>query len=471
MSGLIELPADSSPAEEWAAKSPEDRRERFAALPRDLRRRLLWNWRWWARPSQLAPIGDWRTWMVMAGRGFGKTRAGAEWVREQVATDPRLRVALVATTLAEARAVMVEGESGLLSIAPPDQRPRYEASLRRLTWANGAQAFLYSAAEADALRGPQHHLAWADEVGKWRDGRAVWDMLAMGLRLGHRPRTVVTTTPRATPLVRFLAEGARGVVTTRGRTVDNRSGLAADFLAHMAETYGGTAFGRQELEGELLLAIEGALWSRPLLEQVRVAHAPPRESWRRVVVGVDPPAGVGAGHDACGIVVVALVDDGRAFVLADASVEGAAPEGWARAVAEATGAWGADRVVAEANNGGAMVASVLRAAEGTLPVQLVHAAHGKVARAEPVATLYAAGRVFHAGSFPALEDELAGLVLGGGYEGPGRSPDRADALVWAVTELLLGRRLAEPGIRTLEPAGGDGPAGAVRVVGPRLLPG
>lgn len=451
MSDAVVLPAEHSEMERLAAMEPTARNAWLRALPASIRREMLWTWHWWARPSQLPPQGDWRTWMILAGRGFGKTRAGAEWVRGLAETDGRLRIALVGTTLPEARAVMVEGESGLLSIVPKDRQPCFEPSLRRLTWANGAQAFLYSAAEADALRGPQHHAAWTDEIGKWRQGQAVWDMLAMGLRLGSQPRTVVTTTPRATPLVRALVEaGERDgrVALTRGRTADNRSALAPDFVARMQENYGGTAFGRQELDGELLLAIEGALWSRELLERCRVRAAPARETWRRVVIGVDPPAGAGAASDACGIVAVALAEE-RAWVLADASVQGVSPERWARAVADAAAAWGADRVVAEANNGGAMVQSVLLAANDTLPVHLVHASHGKCARAEPVAMLYEAGRVFHVGPKPALEDELAGLILGGSYEGPGRSPDRADALVWAITELLLGRRSAEPGIRKL----------------------
>lgn len=318
------------------------------------------------------------------------------------------------------------------------RRPSFEPSLRRLVWPNGAQATLYSAGEPEALRGPQHSHAWCDEIGKWGNasGRAMasWDNLLMGLRLGHDPRIVATTTPRSVPLVRrLLTESARGeVAVTRGSTFDNAANLPARFLDAMQQTYADTLLGRQELDGELIEDVEGALWTRALLESCRETVAP---ELTRVVVGVDPPAS--AEGDACGIIVAGLCRDGRAHVLADASAEKASPERWARAVASAAAAWSADRVVAEANQGGAMVASVLRAADLSLPLRLVHASRGKAARAEPVAALYEAGRVRHAGLFAALEDEMCGLIAGGGYEGPGRSPDRADALVWALTELML----------------------------------
>ena len=403
-------------------------------------RELQTHWQLWARREQLPPPGDWRTWLVMAGRGFGKTRSGAEWVRAVADADPMARIALVAASLAEARAVMVEGESGLLSVCPEKHRPDFEPSLRRLLWPNGAQALLYSAGEPESLRGPQHSHAWCDEIGKWdtasdRATRA-WDNLLFGLRLGEHPRVMATTTPRAVPLLRrLLAEPDDALAVTRGSTSDNRDHLPSRFLREIRRTYGHSLLGRQELDGELLEDIDGALWTRAVLEQCREAQAPELD---RVVVGVDPPAS--AGGDACGILVAGKAADGTAHVLADASVERASPERWARAVARAAGAWRADRVVAEANQGGAMVASVLRAAEVTLPLKLVHASRGKAARAEPVAALYEAGRVRHAGTFPALEDELCGLLAGGRYEGPSRSPDRADALVWALHELMLARR-------------------------------
>ncbi|MFW2829103.1 DNA-packaging protein [Sphingomonas sp. ID0503] len=403
------------------------------------------SWRAWARARQLPPPGAWRIWLIMAGRGFGKTRAGAEWVRGLAETDGRMRIALVAATLAEGRQVMIEGESGLMSIASQGHRPVWRASQRRLTWPNGAEARLYTAEQPEMLRGPQHHVAWCDEVAKWANGEAVWDNLMMTLRLGEHPRVVATTTPRAVPLIRRLMK-AKDVQVTRGRTRDNAAHLARGFVESIEAEHEGTRWGRQELDGELIEDAAGALWTRAMIEGCRVDVVP---DLVRVVVGVDPSAGDGTGKgDACGIVVAGICAAGRGFVLADASVAGASPDGWARAVASAAERYGADRVIAEANQGGAMVRSVLHAASVGLPVTLVHASRGKVARAEPVAALYEQGRVAHVGAFPALEDEMCGLIAGGGYEGPGRSPDRADALVWAVTALMLGKK-GEPGVRGL----------------------
>ncbi len=417
-------------------------------LPEQARGALASHWRLVAHPGQLPPAGDWRVWLIQAGRGYGKTRAGAEWVRSIVESDPCARFALVGASLAEARAVMVEGPAGLLAIARAGHRPRFEASLRLLRWPSGAEARLYSAAEPETLRGPQHSHAWCDEAGKWplAAGRATacWDNLMMGLRLGDAPRVAVTTTPRAVPLVRRLAEDP-AVHVTGGPTWANGRNLAPGFVAAMRRSYGSSALGRQELEGVLLTDAEGALWTRALIERCR-AEGPVAPA-RRVVVAVDPPAS--ADGDACGIVVAELGVDGVATVRADCSVANASPERWARAVAAAARAWRADRVVAEANNGGDMVRSVLRAADLTLPLRMVHASRGKAARAEPVFTLYEAGRVRHAGQFGALEDEMCGLIAGGGYVGPGRSPDRADALVWALTELMLTPRAAPPRVRAL----------------------
>ncbi len=403
------------------------------------------DWGFWADKRQLAPEGDWRVWLLMAGRGFGKTRAGAEWVRALAnAGGEGLRIALVGATIDEARAVMVEGESGLLRVGPVADRPRFEPSRRRLCWPNGAEAFLYSGESPEKLRGPQHHFAWCDELAKWACPQATWDNLMLGLRLGERQRVLATTTPRPIALVRALA-GQGDVVLTRGRTIDNRL-LPESFVAAVRALYAGTRLGRQELDGELIEEIEGALWSRDRIEACRVRDHP---ALTRIVVGVDPPAGSGAGADACGIVAVGRCAEGRAWVLADGSVQGLSPEGWAQAVARLARRIGADRVVAEANNGGAMVESVLRAADISLPVKRVHASRGKAARAEPVAALYEAGRAFHVGAFVDLEDQMAGLVAGGGYDGPGRSPDRADALVWAMSELMLGTARNEPRIRRI----------------------
>lgn len=429
---------ESEVLDELLAMEDAPRLERLRTLTDEQRRELRYHWRLWARHDQLPPEGDWRLWLILAGRGFGKTRAGAEWVRHVASADPSARIALIGASLGEARAVMIEGDSGVLAISPPGNIPRFEASLRRLTWPNGAQATFYSALEPESLRGPQHSHAWCDEIAKWENtgdkALRCWDNLLLGLRLGEVPRLTATTTPRAVPLLR-RAMAADDRVTTKGRTEDNGDHLPERFLVDIRATYGRSALGRQELDGEMIEDIAGALWTRALIEQCRepagdAAHG-------RIVIGVDPPAS--AGGDACGIVVCALGEDGTGRVLADLSVEAASPERWARAVAAAAQGWKADRVIAEANQGGAMVGSVLRAADVSLPVRLVHASRGKAARAEPVAALYEAGRVRHAGTFPALEDELCGLIAGGRYEGPGRSPDRADALVWAMTELMLGQ--------------------------------
>jgi phage terminase large subunit-like protein len=400
------------------------------------------KWTFWQRDDQSEPQEDWRVWLVMAGRGYGKTRMGAEWVSGLAATHPGARFALVGATLNEARQVMVEGESGLLSL-PFIERPEWEPSLRRLTWSSGAVATLYSAAEPESLRGPQHHFAWADEIAKWPCGVAAWDNLMLGLRLGAAPRVMATTTPRPVPLVRRLIQ-ENGVAKTRGRTVDNEMNLPSDYVESIKAAYEGSRWGRQELDGELIEDVAGALWSRDLLERQRMANAP---DLMRIVVGVDPP--VSDHGDACGIVAVGLGEDGKAYVLADHSVSGASPEGWARAVAAAVEAWNADRVIAEDNQGGNMVESTLRAADLAMPVKRVHASRGKSARAEPVAALYEAKRAFHVGAFPELEDQMCGLISGGGYEGLGRSPDRADALVWAMTELMLGKAARVPRVTVL----------------------
>ncbi len=428
-----------------------------------------YDWSFWARTDQRPPLGDWRTWFVMAGRGFGKTRMAAEYVRAAAEADGSLRIALVAATLHEARSIMIEGESGLLSIAPDEQRPTWEPSLKRLVWPTGAIANVFAASEPEALRGPEHHLAWADEVAKWDKGVDAWDNLMMTMRLGEEPRIVATTTPRAVPLVRRLLK-EKGIAITRGAMEANRANLPESFRTAMHDVYGSARLGRQELLGEFLEDAEDALWTRDLIERCRflpsrlregpgvgqstpdtdpppTAPASRRGEYTRIVIGVDPPASTGG--DDCGIVAVGKGADGKAYVLADHSVKGRSPEGWARAVSAAALAWGADRVVAEANNGGDMVVSTLRAADVHMPVKKVHAAHGKAARAEQVAALYEAGKAYHVGAFPELEDELCGLISGGGYEGPGRSPDRADALVWAMSELMLGKRGHEPRVRVL----------------------
>lgn len=420
---------------------------------------FLDNWENWARPEQLPPMGDWLVWLIMAGRGFGKTRAGAEWVHMVARQAPEARIALVGASQGEVRAVMIEGESGILATARHNERILWEPSLRRLRWPSGAQAIAYSAAEPEALRGPQHSHGWCDEIAKWdiQNGnishlgdslslsQKTWSNLMMGLRLGSDQRVLATTTPRAVPLLRALLKRS-DIKVTRGGTADNQLNLPASYLASIEAQYGNSQLGRQELHGELIEDAEGALWTRSLIESSRLAakDKAAANTYQRFIIGVDPPAS--AHGDACGIIVVGLCENGQGHVLADASVEKASPEKWAKATANAAEIWGADRVIAESNQGGAMVMSVLKAANVALPVKLVHASRGKVARAEPVAALYEAGRVQHCGMFARLEDELCGLLTGGDYVGPGRSPDRADALVWALTALMLGPQ-GQPKIR------------------------
>lgn len=391
------------------------------------------------RTSQRPPPGDWGIWVILAGRGFGKTHAGAEYVHAAASQGAR-RIALVAPTLDLARAVMVEGESGLLARVPPGMTLSWQPHAKRLLWANGSEARIFSGAEPDGLRGSQFDLAWGDEFAHMVRGEDTVMNLRMATRLGPNPRILLTTTPLPLHWLKALI-AEPDVVVTRGATHDNRANLPRAFLARLQRRYGDTAMGRQELAGEIVEDIEGALWTRALIERQRVAIAPPLA---RVVVGVDPPAAGGT----CGIVVAALGQDGRAYVLDDASVSAQRPENWARAVVAAADRWQADRVVAEINQGGTMVTSVLKSQDVALPVIEVRAARGKVARAEPVAALYGEGRVIHAGVFAALEDELCGLTHDGRYAGPGTSPDRADALVWAISLLLLGQRAALPGVRS-----------------------
>jgi phage terminase large subunit-like protein len=421
----------------------ETRRRVLAGLAPGAVRAIAEEWWWGARGGQNEPPGDWRVWAIVAGRGFGKTRTGAEWVSQRARETPGARIALVAGSLDEAARVMIEGESGLLAVARTGERPVWQPSRGLLTFDGGAQAFVYSAEKPAMLRGPQHHFAWCDELAKWGRAKPCWDNLMLGLRLqadgsGH-PRAIVTTTPRPTPLLKAIMAGERCAVT-RGRTADNPFS-AEDFREAVNALYGGTRLGRQELEGEMVDEAEGALWTRETIEAAR-AQAVPKLT--RVVVGVDPPAGPGG---TCGIVACGLGADGAAYVLGDHSVAGLRPEGWARRVASAAEAWEANRIVAEKNQGGDMVESVLRAVEAGLPVKLVSATRGKAARAEPIALRFETGKARLAGHFPALEDELAGLTCAG-FEGPGGSPDRADAMVWAMSELFEKPR-AQPWIRQL----------------------
>lgn len=419
-------------------------------LPPSLRRRELWptrdrvewyerqrardeeggryDWRSQARAKQWPPDGSWHVWLVLAGRGFGKTRTGAEWVRMMVEQGQARRVALVGPTAADVRDVMVEGESGLLAVCPPWDRPVYEPSKRRLTWGNGAVATTFSADEPDRLRGPQHDLAWCDELASWRHPEA-WDMLLFGLRLGRDPRVVVTTTPRPTKLIKQLVDD-KGVVVVRGSTFENEANMAPTFFEQIRRRYEGTRLGLQELEAQILDDVPGALWTRTVLEETRVTTTP---DLVRIVVGVDPAASDGEGAAETGIIVVGLGRDGHGYVLDDLSIR-ASPAGWAAQVIAGYHKFQADRIVAEVNQGGDMVEHTIRMVDAGAAVRQVRASRGKAVRAEPIAALYEQGRMHHLGVFADLEEQLCGWTPGE------KSPDRCDALVWAATELMLGER-------------------------------
>jgi len=407
-------------------------------------------------PHQIAPRGDWRTWVILGGRGAGKTRAGAEWVRKAVegplprAPGKARRVALVAETLDQAREVMVFGDSGLMSVCPPDRRPDWIAGRRLLVWPNGAEAQLFSAHDPESLRGPQFDAVWADELAKWRRGGEAWDMLQFALRLGDSPRACVTTTPRQSQMLRELLELPTTVVT-HAPTQANRANLADSFLREIEGRYGGTSLGRQEIEGVMLAEVEGTLWSVDDLARCQVADRPELD---RIVVAIDPPGTSHAGSDECGIVVAGArmtgdLRDWHAVVLEDASVSAARPTVWAEAAIAAMRRHGADRLVAEVNQGGDMVEAVVRSVDAMVPYRSVHASRGKVARAEPIAALYEQGRVSHLRGLSVLEDQM-GLMTSRGYEGKG-SPDRVDALVWALYDLMIepAAKWQNPSIRGL----------------------
>lgn len=417
---------------------------------------LPWLFDFWALDHQVPPAGDWRTWLILGGRGAGKTRAGSEWVRAQVeGSRPRdpgraRRVALVGETLAQAREVMVFGESGILACSPPDRRPEWIAGRMMLVWPNGAQAQVFSAHEPESFRGPQFDAVWADELAKWKKGQEAWDMIQFGLRLGADPRACVTTTPRNVPVLKDLM-AQPSTVTTHAATRANRAWLADSFLEEVQRRYAGTRQGRQELEGLLLADAEGALWSHEMIAQAAAGAAPALD---RVLVAVDPPVTGHSRSDACGIVVAGVSmagppADWRAHVIEDATVEGASPAEWARAAVAALRRHGGERLIAEVNQGGALVESVIRQVDPLVPFRAVRAHRGKAMRAEPVAALYEQGRVSHGRGLGDLEDQMCQMTTRG-FEGRG-SPDRVDALVWALTELVItpGLAAAAPRLRAL----------------------
>jgi len=424
-----------------ASLSEAERTALLSSLDPSVKAGLKYHWPFWARPNQLPPEGRWTTWLLLAGRGFGKSRCGAEWVRQMAHENPGCRIALVAETAADARRVMVEGESGILSISPPEFMPEYSPANRQLTWPNGSMAFTYNATQPDQLRGPQHHFAWCDELAKWQYMQDSWDQLQFGLRLGKDPRQVVTTTPRPLPLIKKLMNDPNTVVT-RGRTYDNAVNLASPFLRQIEDRYGGTRLGRQELEGEVLEDIPGALWQRGNIDRNRRPEAP--AELQRIIVAVDPATSSEEGSDETGIVCVGLARDAdgynRGYVLADRSLRGS-PDDWARACVALYREFEADRIVAEKNQGGEMVESVIRAVDRNVPVSLVHASRGKLIRAEPVSALYEQNRIHHVGRFDELEDQMC--TFAADYDRANGSPDRMDALVWGLSFLfdkMTGRR-------------------------------
>lgn len=393
-------------------------------------------WPVWARPQQLPPDGDWTTWLLMGGRGSGKTLAGAQWVRALATGDkPVSPIALVGETMTEAIAVMVKGVSGILSVHPRAERPVLKGT--SLIWPNGVEATVLSASDPDRFRGPQFAAAWCDEVAKWPQAEEAWDMLQFGLRLGDRPRQLATTTPKPTKLLRRLLADEQTIVT-RMKTEDNRKHLANGFLDAVVGRYRGSVLGRQELDGELIEDLPDALWNRDMFRRFR-GH-----ELGRVVVAVDPPVTGGPKADACGIVVVARVGEGAA-VLADYTASGLHPVNWARRAVRAFRDFEADCIVAEVNQGGDLVKSVIAQVDAAVPIKAVRANRGKWVRAEPVAALYARGLVAHAEGLSALEDEMC--VFGANGLADGHSPDRVDALVWGVTELLLGEAQVVPRVR------------------------
>lgn len=389
-------------------------------------------WRRQARPEQLAPaLPAWVIWLFLAGRGAGKTRSGSEWVQERVQSGAARYIHLVAPTAADARDVLLEGPAGILSIAPSHARPIYQPSLRKVVWPNGAQALLFSSDEPDRLRGPQCDTLWIDELCAMRTAQDVLDMATFGLRLGKDPRCLITTTPRPIKTLKALiAREGQDVVITRSSSFANRDNLAPSFFASIVSKYSGTRLGRQELDAEILTDTPGALWQLERIEELRVRQAPALE---RIVVAIDPATTYNPDSDETGVIVVGRAHDGHAFVLDDLSGR-FPPEEWARRAIDAYHTYGADRIIGEVNQGGDLIETTLRSVDPSIPYKSVHASRGKLARAEPASALYERRRVHHVGVFPALEDQMTS------YDGSrsGASPDRLDALVWGLHELMLG---------------------------------
>ena len=427
-------PQQNCSSAELLASLPEpERKQILATLTEEQAQAINFDWRgFWARKNQVRPAGDWLYWLVLAGRGFGKTRTGAETVREWV-NEGAGRIHLVGATASDVRNVMVQGESGLLSVFPPHQRPAYEPSKHIVTFHNGAIAETFTADEPERLRGPQCDHFWADELAAWRFLQEAWENLTLGFRIGDKLQGVISTTPKPLKLLKEIMSDTQTVVT-RASSYENRSNLAPSFW-NVIRKYEGTRLGRQELEAEILDDNPGALWSRKIIDAYKIKWSEIRwEMLTRVVVAIDPAVTSGEDSDETGIVVCALARSEHVLVLDDVSCRDS-PIGWARAAIAAYKKHRADRIVGEVNNGGDLVASNIHTVDPNVPFRAVRASRGKAVRAEPVASLYEQGRVHHVGSFPALEDQMCEYVPGKDQ----KSPDRMDALVWAITELLIDR--------------------------------
>jgi phage terminase large subunit-like protein len=400
-----------------------------------LRDALSDNWRLRARPSQLPPSGNaWNGWLLLAGRGFGKTFVLTSYCNELAQAGAGGRFAIIGPTAADVRDVLIRGESGILRTAPAHFMPKYEPSKRLVEWPNGARALCFSAEEPERLRGPQHTHAFCDEIAAWTNATECWNQLMFGLRLGSRPRWIAATTPRPLKLIKdLLARAERDVVVTRGSSFENAENLAPSFLAELRARYEGTRLGRQEILAELLEDVQGALWTRDMLERARYQGAVP--DCKRVVVSIDPSGtrGDSDSGDSVGICVAGIGTDGLGYILADLTIK-ASPAVWGARAVQAYHSFKADRIIAERNYGGSMVEHVIRTVDPNIPYREVTASRGKIARAEPIAALYEQNRVRHCGAFTELEDQLCAMT-GEGFSGDG-SPDRADALVWALSELM-----------------------------------
>ena len=409
--------------------TPEQRLAAIAQLNDEEAYALLYDWELWGRPEQLTPPGNWQTWLILAGRGYGKTRTGAEGVRQWIKRYPIVN--LIAATADDARDIMIEGESGILAICPNDERPDYKVSKRQLIWPNGAKSLIFTADEPERLRGKQHMKLWMDELASWRYTES-YDQAMFGLRLGDNPQTIVTTTPRPTPLIKKLARDPNTFLT-KGSTYDNRANLAATFYSHIIKTYENTRLGRQELNAEILEDNPNALWNQAQIDNLRVQKAP--TTLIRIVVGVDPSVSDSETSNETGIIVAGLGSDQHGYVLDDASLNSTV-NGWAKKVVEAYKKSNCDRVIGEVNNGGDLVEAVIRNEDKNISYKKVHASRGKAKRAEPISALYEQGRIHHVGCFPKLEDQMCGFDPINPDES--ESPDRMDALVWAFSELFDG---------------------------------